>query len=629
MLNWRDTASLTDYIIGPQKPRLVARSAGADGSPWKKSNKALSLPIAEVPKDIRPVLGCVLWRVHESGATRWDVDRTMLLCDDEKVVALAKKLGLATKSTIELRKIHDTKIAAEERRETSGELEREFNIPEVSRMTPTDDPAKELPAISISSNIEQPAVNNVEASSVPNEAKSSEPSSSLAEDPVPLNESSPDNESADVEKSESKSVLGHSENAEQPKPHENDLRTGPTTDQIDHTEASAGAAQDGPFRGDMEVKEPVVQPSQSFLNTLAIEKEHSIAEWVKSLMDAGTNSEPSGRNTPISGHSAAIEATASQTEPAKAFKPLTYRQAVTGKVDEVAKKSVPTPKKEVTPSPRISPIRSTSPPKLEDPLDSDEEIVVFNPKAKRLSAQRALQNQQSQQVQPASQQLQQTQRPQTPKSSPRQTHMRNTSGGRSHVRGGYQRQPRSGPPPVVIDPDSFGRGLATNPQASVPRTFSPYGAHGRVMNDHRGNHRAPNPRPPAQSTPSKVLNGASVTSIADPAMQAVTDRSPATNGLITAESAPMVQAPVIATPSPESKLNPTINGSPAGHTLSGPTPAVNGMQSAPGVPLRAERPRYSPRGSPRRAPAEPEVGYILKSGRPREATRGRGKLWVP
>ena len=41
--------------------------------------------------------------------------------------------------------------------------------------------------------------------------------------------------------------------------------------------------------------------------------------------------------------------------------------------------------------------------------------------------------------------------------------------------------------------------------------------------------------------------------------------------------------------------------------------------------------RASPRVSPRRAPRtlEPEVDYVLKSGSPRGSTRGRGKLWIP
>jgi hypothetical protein len=41
--------------------------------------------------------------------------------------------------------------------------------------------------------------------------------------------------------------------------------------------------------------------------------------------------------------------------------------------------------------------------------------------------------------------------------------------------------------------------------------------------------------------------------------------------------------------------------------------------------------RYFQRGSPRRGPRvlEPEVEYVLTSGATREATRGKGKLWVP
>ena len=40
---------------------------------------------------------------------------------------------------------------------------------------------------------------------------------------------------------------------------------------------------------------------------------------------------------------------------------------------------------------------------------------------------------------------------------------------------------------------------------------------------------------------------------------------------------------------------------------------------------------HHPRGSPRRAPRTPEadVDFVLKSGSPRAATRGKGKLWVP
>ena len=49
--------------------------------------------------------------------------------------------------------------------------------------------------------------------------------------------------------------------------------------------------------------------------------------------------------------------------------------------------------------------------------------------------------------------------------------------------------------------------------------------------------------------------------------------------------------------------------------------------NAPNNNHRIMSPRGSPRGTPRTP--ETEVDYVLKSGSPRAATRGRGKLWVP
>ena len=54
-----------------------------------------------------------------------------------------------------------------------------------------------------------------------------------------------------------------------------------------------------------------------------------------------------------------------------------------------------------------------------------------------------------------------------------------------------------------------------------------------------------------------------------------------------------------------------------------PTNGTNGTNGN----HRAQGPRGSPRRSPRMP--EPDVEYVLKSGSPRAATRGRGKLWIP
>ncbi|KAI4170198.1 MAG: hypothetical protein LQ348_007149 [Seirophora lacunosa] len=636
-------------VNGPAKPRLVARSGGLDSSPWKMNNKLLSLPIGDIPKDIRPLLSCLLWRIHEKGATLWDTNRTFLLCDNEKINATAKKLGIRTKSFKELGNTCDTQGVTEDRRVTFGNLEEHFNLPEVPMAMPSHDEANESKVEPLSPAKDQPNEDQVDAH-VPSQKTKSPLQSSSSEEVIgsAISVENPHSErhKASLDRPLEQEALKQSANGPQPtmnESHEHQAAL-PSEDRQNEMLSSNMIGVPGHVRNE-ELADNDGVVGQLF-STLAIDKEHSIAEWVKGLMDAGCNGELSGRDTPVSGHSGIMEATAPQSESAKVFKPMSYSQAVAGEAKDVVKKQPLIEPKERSPSPRTSPARETSPPKPEDPLDSEEEILVFNPKAKRLSAQKAQQAQQTllaqqaQQAQraqqsqqsPQSPQVQQSQRPQTPKSSPRHGHARNGSGARAHARGGSQRQPRSGPPPV-IDPNSFGRGLATNPQPALARTFSPYGAHGRVTSDRRGNHRSPHSRTAAQNVPPKV-NGVTVPNgSVHLAMQSAADQSPAVSGPAKAESAPAVQAPVTTTTPTLLKPSLMTNGSPAGPLLSSSNPVVNGFQVQPNtnLPYRGEKPRYSPRGSPRRMPVlpDPEVGYVLRSGQPREATRGKGKLWVP
>ncbi|KAI4146263.1 MAG: hypothetical protein L6R39_003518 [Caloplaca ligustica] len=605
------------------KPRLIARSTAVDSSPWKTSNKALSLPISEVPKETRPLLSCLLWRLHEKGATLWDKNRTYLLCDNEKTTALAKKLGIATRSMLELQELCNTKKVVNERRETFGDLEEHFNLPEVVTATPSHDVGKEATGIHILPTMDHTGKENCNVSGAPEQIKDPEPCSS-AQEGTESEGSSTSKKKGDKPHSQEVSKPGHDQPAGKDADSHSTAQSTGREKRTGSNQEVTGPANVAPYQEPVENGQAAVQPSQPVFNTLDAEKEHSIAAWVKGLMDAANSNEHSGQDMSMSGHSST-----------KPFKPLTYLQAVTGKADETVKNPDPLPPMEIMRSPYSSPPRQPSPPRAEAPIDSEEEEIVFNPKAKRLSAQKAHQAQQAQQGQPTPQapQNEQAQRPQTPKSSPRHGHARNVSGGRAHIRGGFHRQPRPGPPPVVIDPDSFGRGLVTNPQPSVARTFSPYGAQGRVANDRRGNHRSPNMRPSAHITPPKV-NGATLPNgSANIATLPAAEQPAATGNFSVVDPVPAVQSTNMSTPPSLLKPSATINGPPAGSLLPGTSPLVNGlqMQNSQGFPLRAEKSRYSPRGSPRQTPImpEPEVGYILRSGQPREATRGRGKLWVP
>ncbi|KAL8688450.1 MAG: hypothetical protein Q9218_005641 [Villophora microphyllina] len=605
---------------GSGKARLVAKAAGLDGSPWKTNSKALSLPISEVPKETRPLLSCVLWRLHEKGSTRWDTERTMLLCDNVKISALAKKLGISTKSPTELRQFCGT--LAHDKRETHGDLEEDFGLADAVEAPSSNHIVENQKDVTVSVLVQEPNNEQVvgDSAQVPVKASPTHSSSSTEKTASisSAKSSGPGKENIAPEKAKSQNTSKHSEKL---------IKRDPLTEEspealrpehqgeLDLRQNLPNMNKDSPVQAASDNTKAEPQGKAPTFSTLDLEKENSIAEWVKSLTNAAKNSELTGRDSPMSGHSSTVDLTAAgQSEPPKPFKPLTYRQAVTGKADEVVKRPTPPPL-EMLPSPPASPVRDPSPRKLEDPIDSDEEVVVFNPKAKRLSAQKAQQNQ----------------RPQTPTAPPKVSHVRHASGGRPRSRNGNQRPSRPAPPPVVIDPDSFGRGLPANVQPTAARTFNPYGPQGRIVSDRRGNHRPHNARPYMQNTPPKT-NGV-VLRNGSPAADAlpVTDRLPATSGLANVELAPKPQAPAPITPPAILKPSPVISGTPSEAPPSAPSLMVNGSPTVTGAALRPEKPRYSPRGSPRGTPVapEPDVGYILRSGQPREATRGRGKLWIP
>ncbi|KAL8998262.1 MAG: hypothetical protein Q9169_002666 [Polycauliona sp. 2 TL-2023] len=661
---------------GSMKPRLVARTTGSDGSPWKK---ALSLPISEVPKDARPIFSCFLWRLHEKGVTRWDTDRTTLLCNNEETYSIAKRLGIPTRSTMEVRTLCD-KRRLTDMREMSGNLEEHFGIQEKSRATATNNRVAKTQETPISPTNLQSLEDGPQDKPVLHQDKPQTPSRNSVQ-------SIASNATAKSSGSEKQSAdVGKSEDQHDSKITDESKLSGGKLDVALETILNGGEKRNIPglLVTNTDKGKAIAAPTedrQPHSSALDPEKEYSIAAWVRSLMG---NGELSGRNSPTSA-SSVHGPVAPEIEPVHDFKPLTYRQAVTGKTDEAVKKQAqPSVPKDMQSSLGASPVRNPSPPKtnMDDPVDSDEEIVVFNPKAKRLSAQKAQQTEQAQQTQKVQQpqqhqspqptqstqqprqtqhvqqvQIQQPQqtkqtqqaqpaqqtqlnlRPQTPTAPPRVGHARNVSGGRPQSRGTNQRQPRPGPPPVVIDPDSFGRDLLTNPPQNVARTFSPYGAHGRVPNHHRGNHRTINPRAQVQNTTSTTdgvgfANGSANANSQEAAVEQQQQQpgpsEPApTTGIQNKQPSP----PAVTTPPTVLEPSPLPNGSSNGPPPSAPIgPGVKNTNGSPvHMNVRPDRPRYSPRGSPRYAPVNPdgEVPFILRSGQPRDVTRGRGKLWVP
>lgn len=241
---------------------------------------------------------------------------------------------------------------------------------------------------------------------------------------------------------------------------------------------------------------------------------------------------------------------------------------------------------------------------IEDPEDSEEEVVVFNPRAKRLSTQ------------------QQTSKP---SEEEKPTHVRQASGGK-HIHAKHRsveepkkiqqsmtekpmpvkqhRPPKPRAAPVVIDPDAFGRDFASNPQPNQNRSHQfPNSQHGT-------------PRPVSQHGPARGGARGGRPFIHP---QAITALQNGQHG----------HANSSAGGGRQTRMPPAVVNGQNGYVATNQTSvAVNG-QVAP-----RPSPRASPRASPLRLPqtgiSEPDTGFFLQSGPSRGSTRGRGggKLWI-
>ena len=241
---------------------------------------------------------------------------------------------------------------------------------------------------------------------------------------------------------------------------------------------------------------------------------------------------------------------------------------------------------------------------IDEPLDSEEEVVVFIPSAKRLSAQQQISK-------PAPEEKAAHTRQ---KSDGRPAHTKNmsieeprnlqqASPGRP-VTVNHHRQPKPRAP-VVIDPDAFGRDLPSDPQTSF----------------RNGSHR-PQSRPNSQHGPPR------------PVAQHGQFRGGARGGrpFINPQTMPSLQNahnihPNFSMRGRRNHQTPQTNGQ-NGHVATNQnTGAVNGH-----VPPRSsthDSPRVSPQRNTSGKAPESDVDFYLQSGPPRGSARGKGRLWVP
>lgn len=415
-----------------------------------------------------------------------------------------------------------------------------------------------------------------------------------------------------------------------------------------------------------ELSDPIRLDSETSIDPLleqvSQEKASTIADWVRTVTQASMDGEPkpltrsshrkrSPRNKKVEKPSPPQEA------PIKPFRPILMQRTPKGSVeasdhahtvsDKARTPTPPPPKQPVEPVQQIEqeqPTAETLPSAeqaskaepvpqhrstnssassaqtvaskdtsvaksapIEEPEDSEEEVVVFNPRAKRMSAQQ-----------------------QTPKQPTEEhpSHVRHASQGKSvHSRNvsvdepsklqqpsvekplpvKQHRPPKPRVAPVVIDPDAFGRDFASSPRV-------------HNQNGYNRPHLRSNPQnaPPRPASQHGGLRGGARGGRPFIHPQAIT----------ALQNGQHSQANPSARGGRQNRMPPAIVNGQNGYVATNQNSVAANGQVAP----RAS-PRVSPRISPQRLPQanapEPDVDFVLQSGPPRGSTRGRGKLWIP
>ena len=277
---------------------------------------------------------------------------------------------------------------------------------------------------------------------------------------------------------------------------------------------------------------------------------------------------------------------------------------------------------------------------VNEPEDSEEEVVVFNPRAKRLSAQkqqvskRISPERYSQVHEPApppveGPPLQQAQSPKP--ASPERT---------SQAKPRKQPKPRA---PVVIDPDAFGRDFASNPrshqqhqrphsharggfQQGPPRR--PMSQHGPPPDRYVPKQGPPLQRPVSQHGPPRSQpRGGRVHPHGQVRLNVQADQNGPDGYVSNMQPEPNnVNGNAPNVQSGSNRMNGNISKSQAKQNgQNGHLPSAENGQSRPAN--RAAR--SSPPREPTVETTGPDVDFVLKTGSTRASTRGRGRLWVP
>jgi len=398
--------------------------AGTEASPWKIKRDAPKISPKDVPANLRPLMSCALWRLHES-IDRNDSNELFLLSDETAVRNVAQKLNITVRSTKELSVLVTAKAKRPEI-DTFGDLEREFGVPSSSKQT----------------NGEVQHINTDIDDSMEHEEK--------------MNDSISSDETA---KTENSRVIDEENNAEWEQPAE---------------ELSSKIGKSGNEQSPTE-RPLIEQSSMSLVEGNASDKSASHKGFPNSVNDSTLNMngangneaecflETEGQRTPEATPDASGSSISDQATKLPRSSPD----------QSIASAAVPL---------GSSAAMQTPPPSVQvehESEDSDEDVVVFVPQPKRSSVQKKPAQQSSRPSTPLTQPQQQKVVDQSPRPSPptAQHQAKPASRGQNPIVVSHGNPPPTAAP-TVIDPDSFGRSFAVNPNPG-PRTIHNSRAHHR------------------------------------------------------------------------------------------------------------------------------------------------------
>lgn len=567
------------------KPKLVARASPAETSPWKTNKNAPKISLGEVPELLRPLFSFTLWRIYEH-VTLNDSNQTVLLSNEPLVYRAAQNLNITVMRIEELRCIVNSNKMVDLDCDVYGDLEREFG-PRTSKALHQKRP-------NIDVGIEDVASQDYEYIDRNKELVMSANGNHIT------TENSSDNSMSLTASDSGKHLFEHKQNDDILGMQQEVL-----SDIHDEQKNVQKSVEESILKVNGEC-EKSIDSKQVFSkeSTPTVMEEAKLATVERPAITYQDNKEFDDKNSIFTTKNLAGNIS-TKVENDLAKRPITKTNGILKRNESVIDNGyIALEKKDAVVSDnrsdlsqplsysRSATLDNSSPssrrssdvsnPTLTKPAqdleDSDEEVVVFNPRAKRLSAQKKTSNQGRKILAPPQKISSETSPSETiskvisseatsPKIFSMTTSPKLASNQTASSKTTYpDTSPKMTSPKLVSPKKASPNTSSTSPNLGSSKLTAPKNAVAKINNgrsNHPRNSRPRTPVAPAAIIDPDFFGRSSVVSI----------RPNASNGYA----------------------------------------------------------RHSPRGSPRRGPrnVDSEVDYVLTSGATREATRGKGKLWVP